>query len=334
MAERNKVRFDQHVTESTLGVGDRVLVRNVRLRGKHKLADKWEAIVHVVVSQKTGLPVYTVKPENKDGPTRTLHRDLLLPCGFLSETEPTVVTDKPKRPSTRQHPNIETDERELGNDSGEEDDYPSCSFRGPVLRTSRSIQEYEMVMPQGEQSHLVQIQTNSDNVTLSESAPEELDEAVPENVSIPDKDCFPEMEPPISTKESGKGTFPQNETDKCRGGADLQPDVTETNISVPPNGSHIGSPTDMNGMGNTPVERNSPHQEQKDKTEDGPNKTVIQQPPRRSTRERTQPKALTYPELGNPLVSVVQSLFQSLSSAITESFGEPRFIQLPEPEIV
>lgn len=33
------------------------------------------------------LPVYTEKPEHKDGPTCTLHRYLLLPCGFLPTTD-------------------------------------------------------------------------------------------------------------------------------------------------------------------------------------------------------------------------------------------------------
>ena len=96
---RNKVRFDKRVTESSLDVGDHVLVRNVCLRGKHKLADKWEETVHVVVSQKGDHPVYTVKPENKDGPLKTLHRDLLLPCGFFpaSEEEPPAVSDKHQR---------------------------------------------------------------------------------------------------------------------------------------------------------------------------------------------------------------------------------------------
>lgn len=64
-----------------MDVGDRVLVRSVCLRGKHKLADKWEETVHVVV------PVYTVKPENKDSPHRMLDRDLLLPWGFLPAPE-------------------------------------------------------------------------------------------------------------------------------------------------------------------------------------------------------------------------------------------------------
>lgn len=38
--QRNKTGFDRHITASDLSVGDCVLVRNVRLRGKHKLADR------------------------------------------------------------------------------------------------------------------------------------------------------------------------------------------------------------------------------------------------------------------------------------------------------
>lgn len=41
---------------------------------KVKFPDKWEALVHVVVSRKGHLPVYTVKQENKNGTIRTLHR--------------------------------------------------------------------------------------------------------------------------------------------------------------------------------------------------------------------------------------------------------------------
>jgi len=35
LAERNKKQFDKRVREATLQVGDRVLVRNLRLRNKH-----------------------------------------------------------------------------------------------------------------------------------------------------------------------------------------------------------------------------------------------------------------------------------------------------------
>ncbi len=39
---RYKTQYDSKVRESTLEVGDRILIRNVSIRGKHKLADRWE----------------------------------------------------------------------------------------------------------------------------------------------------------------------------------------------------------------------------------------------------------------------------------------------------
>ncbi len=83
-ALRNKQRYDLKVRESTLQAGDRVLVRNVGIRGKHKIADRWSKTVYQVVKQITDSPVYVVKPLTIDGPERTLHRDLFLPCGFLT----------------------------------------------------------------------------------------------------------------------------------------------------------------------------------------------------------------------------------------------------------
>ena len=81
---RSKARFDAKVTEVTLNKGDRVLVRNVGLRGKCKLADKWATDVYIVKEQPDiDLPVYVVYPESNPRRLRTLHRDMLLPCGFL-----------------------------------------------------------------------------------------------------------------------------------------------------------------------------------------------------------------------------------------------------------
>lgn len=45
---------------------------------------------------------------------------------------------------------------------------------------------------------------------------------------------------------------------------------------------------------------------------------------RRSIRDRKTPKRLTYPELGNPLAMLVQSLFQSLTEVITDSLIQPK----------
>ncbi|KAJ8280329.1 hypothetical protein GJAV_G00053280 [Gymnothorax javanicus] len=87
VAVRNKRRLDKSVRASALAEGDRVLVRNLGLWNKHKLADRWEPSIYRVIKQVDDLPVYVVQPEGTGGPTRTLHRDLLLPCGVLMDEE-------------------------------------------------------------------------------------------------------------------------------------------------------------------------------------------------------------------------------------------------------
>lgn len=118
-ADRNKARFDRQVVDSSLEVGDRILVRNVKLREKHKLANKWEDDVYIVLRKAGDMPVYTVKPEGKDEPVCTLHRDLLLPCGFLSATLTNEPVKQPpvRRPRTRQFPTAESEEEEESSDS-------------------------------------------------------------------------------------------------------------------------------------------------------------------------------------------------------------------------
>lgn len=103
VADRNKRCFDKAVRESTLEKGDQVLVRNLRFRSKHKLADKWESTMYKVLGKVGDLPVYKVQSINGDGPIRTLHRDLLLACGdLLEEEEPEPVKPKAPKPRTRQ----------------------------------------------------------------------------------------------------------------------------------------------------------------------------------------------------------------------------------------
>jgi len=77
-------------------------------------SDKWEQGIYVVVDQAGDLPVYTVKPECCDGPKRTLHRDLLLPCGFLPAVEETYIEASPvSRPTTRQQCEIPPDSEDF-----------------------------------------------------------------------------------------------------------------------------------------------------------------------------------------------------------------------------
>ncbi|XP_055017481.1 LOW QUALITY PROTEIN: uncharacterized protein LOC129411251 [Boleophthalmus pectinirostris] len=146
--ERNKLRFDAKVKTAELAEGDRVLVRNVNIRGKHKLADKWERTIHVVVRRIDGGPVYVVKPETGRGPQRTLHRDLLLPCGFL----PVEITPDPKSHQSKQHKmhlrsQHETQDTDCGNSDeeyGEYEEYDSYVSK-PLqpLTWGPYVQEFE-----------------------------------------------------------------------------------------------------------------------------------------------------------------------------------------------
>ncbi|MCG8048682.1 MAG: RNase H-like domain-containing protein, partial [Candidatus Thiodiazotropha endolucinida] len=79
-AARSKAGYDLKVREATLDIGDRVLVRLVGLRGKQKLADKWEKSPYIVRSKPNdSIPVYKVQKESDESCIRTLHRNMLLP---------------------------------------------------------------------------------------------------------------------------------------------------------------------------------------------------------------------------------------------------------------
>lgn len=107
-AAAEKARTKQRETYNTVRggivrVGHRVLVKIVSLDGKHKLADKWEQEPYSVIAQPNeDIQVFTVRKENGEGRTRTLHRNLLLPFGFLNDSPPTPAPRKTRtKPVTR-----------------------------------------------------------------------------------------------------------------------------------------------------------------------------------------------------------------------------------------
>lgn len=79
--EGNKRRYDKTICFSQLLPGDRVLLRNLGLKGKHKLADRWASKPYVVKSQMPNLPVFRLKPEDGNGSIKILHRNHLLSLG-------------------------------------------------------------------------------------------------------------------------------------------------------------------------------------------------------------------------------------------------------------
>ena len=108
-ATANKRRYDLKVRGNELQTGDRVLIRNVGLKGTHKLADKWGQDVYLVVCRHSdNIPVYKLKPEAGEGKIKTLHRNMILPIGMLTGEPKQPPSEKVHRPITRQSKKPET----------------------------------------------------------------------------------------------------------------------------------------------------------------------------------------------------------------------------------
>ena len=102
-ASRHKAHYDKKIRGSTVSVGDRVLVKNVSIRGKHKLANVWEDEIHEVLEQPNeDIAVFVVRREDKKGSKHTLHRNLLLPVNFLPLTM--TVDKRVKKPMSVPQP--------------------------------------------------------------------------------------------------------------------------------------------------------------------------------------------------------------------------------------
>lgn len=94
--ELDQTRYNRRAKPATLLPGERVLIRNFRRRARGKLNYKWSPEPYVVVSQlREHHPVYVLRPEGKDGPTRTVHRNNLRPCP-LNVLQDHQVPDDPE----------------------------------------------------------------------------------------------------------------------------------------------------------------------------------------------------------------------------------------------
>lgn len=346
-AERNKVRFDRRVTESTLEEGDRVLVRNVRLRGKHKLADRWDPVVHIVVSRAGELPVYTVRPERLEGPLRTLHRDLLLPCGFLSsldDDDSDVVKPRKKR-VTRQSRDAENEECLENYQSSDEDDYIPQISDVSALTSEKLIREYKVVRRPVElpldsdtasQSllDLEPLSTDASEIVNAKDVPRRKDPPEAEHLShtknSPDTQHLPEAESssgdmePVKEPLKERNPLPQVEqqSQDGPGGNKKEKDSKTHAVQVEETVPDVA-------LQRTRLESAEPDELEEDTDQD---ESEDESRLRRSKRLKQKSKRLTYPELGNPMISIIQSLLQGLNTAFVESLAEqPRSIRHPKP---
>lgn len=304
-AKKNKTRYDRRVTASDLNVGDRVLIRNVRLRGKHKISDKWEATVHVVVGRAGTLPVYTVKPENKEGPLRTLHRDLLLPCGYLpTEDGHPVPQSSKRRPSTRANPS--SDESVLS-DEEEDELIPIYWFRDPASVQVPTFGDIAQANPE------VSPKQDPQCSTLP------LDHLVQSLPSVQRADSLPEVDRhPVRPGCIAEGSLTCAQPDSCPSDfGNLLTDVVTMTDS-----QDLTEDVLPDTQCREPSDVPDDTEEITDMSTSEAQETEQASLVRRSTRTRDQPDRLQYAELGSPLLAMMQSFFHGITTMLDTVVSE------------
>uniref|UniRef100_A0A3B4ZHB9 Gypsy retrotransposon integrase-like protein 1 n=1 Tax=Stegastes partitus TaxID=144197 RepID=A0A3B4ZHB9_9TELE len=282
MGEKNKLRFDRKIKAAELFAGDRVLVKNVNIRGKHKLADRWEQDVHIVVERIKDSPVYVVKRET-GGSHRTLHRDLLLPCGFLpveDSSERIPQNERQKKMKLRNkltsQTQVDTDiDDEEGMYSDEDELYPNTVIpqiitRGPLVQKETSLvrpQPFPVVTDTNVMPHTF---TRTHETLATES----------------------QVETPAS------GSTDAVTQSHCRS-------TDHVVINIPE-----AEPTSV-------LTRDCTNHAQPESPDESTDDVALetQSRLRRSTRERRPPHRFTYDELGEPLILAVSSFLQALETA-------------------
>lgn len=117
-----------------------MLVKNVGVRGKCKLADRWEQDPYIVKAQPNpDIPVFEVQRENSRSKVRTLHRNLLLPFYGLprfQEEDTQQQSDVSPAPQSINQSNTESDynaDCETSSESKPVNTHVSRAFEYPRL---------------------------------------------------------------------------------------------------------------------------------------------------------------------------------------------------------
>ena len=77
-AQRRKARHDQRVKDAPLQDGQLVYLRDVGVRGRHKIQDIWSSVAYKVLrAPRDGGSVYTIAPVNDPNKVKHVHRSLL-----------------------------------------------------------------------------------------------------------------------------------------------------------------------------------------------------------------------------------------------------------------
>ena len=228
--QRNRRLYDRKVTFQSIEIGDRVLLRNLGLRGKHKLESKWNPAPYVVMGKMPNLPVFKIRREDGTPGTKTIHRDHLLPIGQLVRIPPpNQDEDPPARPKTRavthrhrqREPRPETQEFQEFSDSSSDMEYyvtHPAKWRDLVPRATPASKSVVDAEPDPEPEP----DDDSENENDHESEPAN------ENVSDPEEDDHQSgLEPEGEKNEKCEREITLEEISETGSGSDQEEEVTD-----------------------------------------------------------------------------------------------------------
>ena len=98
-SERHKQYYDHKFHCMALAPSDVVLVKMKALGQDHKIGDKWEQNLYIVISQMGNQPVFKVQPRNvKDHEgIEILHQNILYPIQTAQNDEQDSTTNSPEK---------------------------------------------------------------------------------------------------------------------------------------------------------------------------------------------------------------------------------------------
>lgn len=220
-----KEYYDLRCRGASIQKGDRVLVKIVAHEGTHKLADTWEDSPYIVLDQTNdSIPVYTVIREDGQGRPKKIHRNLLLPIGFLRDNTTPLQPRPTPRPRTRLQPATKhqtpSDESTDEDESSEESDAgymleEETVYSGPILtgKPTVYVPAPDVSIPSGdalpEDNQGLELETTTTrSASDMADATAEPQENTPE-VTVVDQE--PEVRPPpppVAPRRSGRDRRP------------------------------------------------------------------------------------------------------------------------------
>ena len=209
-AECDKLHYDKKVHSTALEPGDRV--HNLSERGgPSKIRSHWEQDVYTVVKRQSESPVYIVKKENRQGPERVLHRNLLLQYDYLPVDPVPAPLPKDKKgwrnsiwnrkKASRRKASQEMSslEHTYRNDTDSNEELPSLEFIQNVEDHCQNVSEHTF----SEES--VDSTTGSSSITSTPALNVERPETETvelKTLGVPEKLIVPkEVSPPVETAE-------------------------------------------------------------------------------------------------------------------------------------